>query len=86
MLSLSNIYVWYLQASYKSIILSSNFWTPYVRISEKIYYKLLNNKKIEDVSELYKWLSVLGVDSKDEVLTHDYFKKEVVDNGMVAKS
>ena len=37
----------------------------------------MKNKKIDDVSELYKLLSILGVDIKDEGLTHTYFKKQL---------
>lgn len=45
-------------------------------ISEKIFGKILQNKKIDDVSELYKMLAILGADTKDEALTHTYFKKQ----------
>jgi tetratricopeptide (TPR) repeat protein len=45
--------------------------------SEKVYTKLLKNNGIEDVSELYKCLAILGADSKDEVLTHKYLKKHI---------
>ena len=33
--------------------------------------------KVDDVSDLYKQLALLGVDTKDEVLTHTYLKKHV---------
>jgi len=45
--------------------------------SERIFDKVLKNKKIDDVSELYKSLATLGIDTKDESLTHAYFKKQV---------
>ena len=46
-------------------------------ISEKIFDNALKNKKIDDVSEVYKLLAILGADSRDEGLTHTYFKKQL---------
>jgi tetratricopeptide (TPR) repeat protein len=50
--------------------------------SEMIYEKLLKNKKVQDVSELYKSLAILGVELKDEVLTHTYLKKHISTFGL----
>ncbi len=43
----------------------------------QIYDKLLKNKKVEEVSELYKLLAILGVELKDEALTHTYLRKHL---------
>ena len=43
--------------------------------SEHIYETILKEKTIDDVCELYKQLAILGVDMKDERLTHDYLNK-----------
>lgn len=43
--------------------------------SEQIFEKLLKNKKIDDVSELYKSLAILGANSQNEALTHQYLEK-----------
>lgn len=45
--------------------------------SDQIYDRLLKHKKIEEISQLYKFLAVLGVDLKDETLTHIYLRKHV---------
>ena len=45
--------------------------------SEAIFDKVLKRKKIDDVSDLYKQLSILGVDTKDEALAQMYIKKQV---------
>lgn len=46
--------------------------------SEGIFEKILKNKKIDDVSELYKQLAILGVDMRDDALSHTYFKKHQI--------
>ncbi len=43
--------------------------------SEAIFEKILKNKKIDDVSELYKQLAILGADTRDDTLTRTYYKK-----------
>ncbi len=45
--------------------------------SEAIYDKILKKKRIEDVSDLYKQLAILGMDAPDEALTHMYLKKHI---------
>lgn len=50
--------------------------------SEAIFDKLLKGKKINDVSELYKCLSILGVDTNDETLTHTYLKNQLAIFGL----
>lgn len=45
--------------------------------SEAIFDKILKRKKIDDVSDLYKQLSILGVDTKDESLAQTYLKKQM---------
>lgn len=45
--------------------------------SEAIFNKVLQKIDVDDVSELYKQLAILGVDIKDEGLTHDYLKKHM---------
>lgn len=45
--------------------------------AEIILKKLCKNLKVDEVSKLYKQLAILGVDAKDEVLTHEYVKKHV---------
>lgn len=49
---------------------------------EEIYDKVLKGKKIYDMSELYKLLALLGVELKDESLTHIYFKKQLKTFGL----
>ena len=39
-----------------------------------MYNKILKEKKIDDVSELYKDLTLLGVKMKDEKIVHTYLK------------
>ncbi len=51
-------------------------------ICEQIFEKLLQNKKIDDVSELYKSLAILGVDLQDEVLAHKYLHKQLAIFGL----
>lgn len=41
-------------------------------MSDKIYTAVLKSKNIDDVSDLYKDLAILGVDMEDEALTHKY--------------
>ena len=43
--------------------------------SEMVFDSILKEKTIDDVCELYKQLAILGVDMKDERLTHDYLNK-----------
>jgi len=43
-------------------------------LSEEIYNIVLKEKKIDDVSDLYKELAMLGTDLKDEELTNKYLK------------
>lgn len=50
--------------------------------SEQIYDKALRGKQIYDLSELYKLLAILGVELKDESLTHTYFKKQFTTFGI----
>lgn len=50
--------------------------------SGQIYDKVLRGKQIFDLSELYKLLAVLGVELKDESLTHTYFKKQFTTFGI----
>lgn len=49
--------------------------THYLK-SEAIFAKLLKSQKIDDVSELYEKLAILGIDMKDEILTHAYLKMQ----------
>jgi len=44
---------------------------------EAILEKICKSLKVEEVSELYKQLVMLGVDTKDEVLAHTYIKKQI---------
>lgn len=50
--------------------------THYLK-SEAIFGKICKSMKVDEVSDLYKQLALLGVDTKDEGLTHIYFKKQV---------
>lgn len=43
-------------------------------LSEEIYNIVLKEKKIDDVSELYMAIALLGIDMKDDGLTHKYLK------------
>lgn len=43
--------------------------------SEKIYDKALNNQTVDDLSDLYASIALLGMDLKDDDLTHEYLKK-----------
>src|SRR3990167_5745408 len=43
-------------------------------LSDDVYNKILKEKKIDDVSELYKDLTLLGVKMKDEKIVHTYLK------------
>lgn len=43
--------------------------------SEMVFDSILKEKAIDDVCDLYKQLVILGVDMKDERLTHDYLNK-----------
>lgn len=45
--------------------------------SEEIFDTILKNKKVDDVSDLYKQLALLGIDSTDETLTHIYLQKQI---------
>lgn len=42
--------------------------------SEDIYESLLKEKKIDDVSDLYKELTILGIEMKNEELAQKYLK------------
>ena len=55
--------------------------THYLK-SEEIFDKILKNTKVDDVSELYKQLAILGIDSTDEALTNTYLKKQMVVFGL----
>lgn len=46
-------------------------------LSEKIYNALLKGNKIDDVSDLYKELALLGISLKDDGLTHHYLKAHI---------
>ncbi len=46
-------------------------------LSEEIYSDFLKEKKIDEVSDLYKELATLGVKMKDEELTHKYLKEHI---------
>ncbi len=46
-------------------------------ISDQIYNNILKNKEIDDVSELYTALALLGAKGEDEELTHKYLKAQV---------
>ena len=46
-------------------------------LSEEIYDILLKNKKVDDVSDLYTELALLGTDLKDEGITHKYLKAHI---------
>ncbi len=43
-------------------------------LSEEIYDLIMKEKKIDDISDLYQELAMLGVDLKDEELTNKYLK------------
>lgn len=43
--------------------------------AEAILEKICKSLKVDEVSELYKQLAILGADMKDEVLSHNYIKK-----------
>ena len=45
--------------------------------SHAIYEKILKGKKIDDISDLYTRLAILGADLRDEDLTHTYLKKHI---------
>lgn len=45
--------------------------------SEHVFEKILKDKKVDDVSALYKSLAILGADSKDELLLNTYVKKHI---------
>ncbi|OJW46991.1 MAG: hypothetical protein BGO67_09855 [Alphaproteobacteria bacterium 41-28] len=47
------------------------------RLSEEIYNLVLKEKKIDDVSDLYKELAILGAEIKDEALVHKYLKAHI---------
>jgi len=46
-------------------------------LSEEIYDAVLKEKKIDDVSGLYKELAILGAEMKDEALVHKYLKAHI---------
>lgn len=50
--------------------------------SEEVFEKILKNKKVDDVSDLYKQLAILGVDTANEALTHTYLKKQMATFGL----
>ena len=45
--------------------------------SETIFNNVLKNHAVDDVSELYKQLAMLGIDAREEELARDYIKKLV---------
>ncbi|MBP6952011.1 MAG: hypothetical protein KBD36_02705 [Alphaproteobacteria bacterium] len=47
------------------------------RMSDRIYTAVLKNKKIDDVSDLYKDLVILGAKMKDEAIVHEYLKAHI---------
>ncbi len=46
-------------------------------ISNEIYARVLKNKRIDDVSELYTALAILGMDLKDNAVTSRYLKTHI---------
>lgn len=50
--------------------------------SDAIFTKILKNQKVDDVSDLYKQLAILGIDTKDEALTNVYLKKQIAIFGL----
>ncbi|MBP9776752.1 MAG: ATP-binding protein [Alphaproteobacteria bacterium] len=46
-------------------------------ISDEIYNNVLKEKKIDDVSELYKEMVILGARMKDEAIVHEYLKAHI---------
>ncbi|MBP9674328.1 MAG: hypothetical protein KBD63_04465 [Bacteriovoracaceae bacterium] len=46
-------------------------------ISDATYNNILKEKKIDDVSELYRDLALLGIRMKDEALVHEYLKNHI---------
>jgi len=46
-------------------------------LSKEVYDLVLKEKKIDDVSDLYEELALLGVHIKDEELTHKYLKAHI---------
>lgn len=50
--------------------------------SEAIFDKIFKSKKVDDISDLYKQLTLLGVDTKDEALTTTYLKKHTSTFGL----
>ncbi len=51
-------------------------------VSDQIYNNILKNKEIDDVSELYTALALLGAKGEDEELTHKYLKAQVQTFGL----
>lgn len=46
-------------------------------MSDKIYTTVLKNKEIDDVSDLYKDLVILGAKMRDEAIVHEYLKAHI---------
>ena len=46
-------------------------------MSDKIYTTVLKNKEIDDVSDLYKDLVILGAKMMDEAIVHEYLKAHI---------
>ena len=55
--------------------------TYYIKC-ENILEGICKSLKMDEVSELYKQLAILGVDTKDEVLAHTYIKKQISTFGL----
>lgn len=43
--------------------------------SEEVYSKALNHQVVDDLSDLYSSIAILGIDLKDDALTHSYLNK-----------
>ena len=52
-------------------------------MSDKIYTAVLKNKKIDDVSDLYKDLVILGAKMRDEAIVHEYLKAHIQTFGRI---
>ncbi len=51
-------------------------------LSETVYKTLLKEQKVDDVSDLYKDLAILGADMKDERLAHKYLNLHISNFGI----
>lgn len=45
--------------------------------SQKIFTQVLNNQAVDDISDLYSSMAILGMDLKDDTMTHTYLKKHI---------